>query len=215
MLKALIDNRAVSVDGGRTILDSAREAGISIPSLCHLDGSNHTTSCMICLVHEKSTGKFLPACATVLAEGMEVETDNGPIRQMRKAALELLLSEHNGKCHTCVKHESCQLKKLARDYHANQHRYPDKSRQVIPLKVDYGRVIFDPGKCIKCCRCVHISERSGIRFGPALLGRGYNGHIGIPFGQSLDQGFDEIALECVNLCPTGALVRKETEFFII
>lgn len=98
MTKLTIDSREVEVDKGATILDAATKLGIEIPTMCFLKGYKPSTSCMLCVVKVNGSDRLLPACATVVQEGMTVESDSDHIRQVRKAALELLLSDHAGDC---------------------------------------------------------------------------------------------------------------------
>jgi ferredoxin len=98
MPRLTIDGRETEVPAGATILTGARRLGIEIPTLCFADGYEHFTSCMVCVVREKRSGKLLPACSARAAEGMTIETDGPEIRQARKDTLDLLLSEHVGDC---------------------------------------------------------------------------------------------------------------------
>ena len=93
-----IDNREVEVPAGATVLDAARKLGIEIPTLCHLDGRPALTSCMVCVVKVAGRGWLVPACAFRAEDGMEVESQTEPVLRARRAALELLLSDHVGDC---------------------------------------------------------------------------------------------------------------------
>ncbi len=99
----IIDNQEITVSDGCTILEAARQAGITIPTLCFLPGARPETSCLVCqvrLVDPNRPGFFktVPSCATLVQEGMVVESDSPAIYQSRKTALELLLSDHRGDC---------------------------------------------------------------------------------------------------------------------
>ena len=98
MLKLTIDHRAVEVPPGATLLEAARRLGIEIPTLCHLDGCAASTSCMVCLVKVKNPDRFVPSCAAPAVGGMEVESQTAEVQDARRAALELLLSDHPGDC---------------------------------------------------------------------------------------------------------------------
>ncbi len=98
MPKITIDNREVEVEAGTTVLDAAQKLGISIPTLCYLRGHEATTSCMVCVVKLAGANGLVPACGTVVRDGMRVESDSEEVREARKAALELLLSDHVGDC---------------------------------------------------------------------------------------------------------------------
>jgi len=98
MPKLFIDNREVEVDKGATILDAAGKLGIEIPTMCFLKDYKPSTSCMVCVVKVNGLDNLVPACGTVAKDGMRVESSSDQVRQARKAALELLLSDHVGDC---------------------------------------------------------------------------------------------------------------------
>jgi len=98
MPKVRIDNREVEVPAGATLLDAARQLGIEVPTMCHLEGLAPATSCMLCVVKVAGEQRLTPSCGRLAEEGMVVETDTPEVRDARRAALELLLSDHLGDC---------------------------------------------------------------------------------------------------------------------
>ncbi|MHC4302728.1 MAG: 2Fe-2S iron-sulfur cluster-binding protein [Planctomycetota bacterium] len=98
MPRVVIDNHAVEVPSGSTILDAADKSGIQIPTMCFLKGHRPLTSCMICVVRVEGLAKLVPACGTIAEDGMRVESNSDEVKQARRAALELMLSEHVGDC---------------------------------------------------------------------------------------------------------------------
>ncbi|NQT02464.1 MAG: (2Fe-2S)-binding protein [Planctomycetes bacterium] len=98
MPKLFIDNREVEVNNGATILDAAGKLGIEIPTICFLKDYKPSTSCMVCVVKVEGVASLVPACGTVASEGMRVDSSSEQVYQARKAALELLLSDHLGDC---------------------------------------------------------------------------------------------------------------------
>ena len=98
MLKVTIDNQVVEVAEGSTILEAARQLGIEIPTLCHLEGLPPQISCFVCVVKVNGNGRLLPSCATVAVDGMVVESETDEVRAARRTALELLLGDHLGDC---------------------------------------------------------------------------------------------------------------------
>ncbi len=97
-MKVTIDNRELEFEGELTVIEAAGRLGIEIPTLCYLSGYEYFTSCMMCVVRDKKTGRTLPACSAPVVDGMEIETQSEEIRAFRKSTLELLLSEHVGDC---------------------------------------------------------------------------------------------------------------------
>lgn len=93
-----INQRTITVTEGETILSVARREGIYIPTMCWIEELRPSTSCMLCLVKDINKGKLVTSCSALVEEGMDIVTDNDEIQDMRKSALELLLSEHYGDC---------------------------------------------------------------------------------------------------------------------
>jgi formate dehydrogenase major subunit len=149
-----IDNKEIQVKQGTTILEAAKQLGIEIPTLCHNDKITHTTSCFVCIVKDKNSGKFLPSCSAQVVDGMEIESSSDEVYEMRKTALNLLLSEHSGDCEApCT---------IACPAHANVEEYVREGKngnfleslkiikEKIPLPISIGRVC--PRFCEKDCR---------------------------------------------------------------
>jgi ferredoxin len=154
MLKITIDNREVEVEAGTTVLDAAQKLGIWIPTMCYLRGHAATTSCMVCVIKLAGTNGLVPACGTVVREGMRVESDSEEVREARKAALELLLSDHVGDCvgpcqMGCPAHMN--IPQMIRQIAAG-----DLSASIATVKQDIalpavlGRIC--PAPCEKACR---------------------------------------------------------------
>ncbi len=98
MAKLTIDNQTVDVPDGATVLDAADKLGIEIPTLCFRPGREPNTTCMVCLVRLADSGKLIPSCAAPAVDGMVIESETPEVHAARKAALELLLSDHLGDC---------------------------------------------------------------------------------------------------------------------
>lgn len=154
MTRLTVDAREVEVADGATILDAAKSVGIAIPTLCHLPGTGHYTSCMMCVVREASTGRLLPACSAPVREGMQVETDTPEVRAQRRHVLELLLGEHAGDCEapcrvTCPAGMDIPL--VIRLLAAGRTREAiAKVREAIALPGVVGHIC--PAPCEKGCR---------------------------------------------------------------
>ncbi len=99
-IQITIDGRAVDVEPGQTVLDAARKLGIDIPTLCYLEKCGPLTSCLACVVKVKANGvgKIVPSCGTVAQPGMVIESETDEVREARRTAMELLLSDHVGDC---------------------------------------------------------------------------------------------------------------------
>ena len=164
MPKLTIDNKKVQVAHGATILDAADKLGIEIPTMCFLKGYKASTSCMLCVVKVNGSNKLLPACGTIAQEGMKVESDSDEIRQARKAALELLLSDHAGDCigpcqAACPARMNIPL--MIRQIIAGNLRDAVITvKQDIPLPAVLGRIC--PKPCEQVCRRTQLDKAVSI-----------------------------------------------------
>ncbi len=160
MPKLVIDNREVEVAPGTTLLAAARALGIEIPTLCCLDGLEPPTSCFVCVVKVKGRPGLVPACATLATDGMEVESETAEVRDARRTALELLLSDHLGDCigpcqAVCPAHMNIPL--MIRQVAAGRMREAVATVKAhIPLASVLGRIC--PAPCERGCRRAQIPD---------------------------------------------------------
>ena len=98
MVKLTIDNKEIQVREGTRLIDAARDHGISIPSLCYKKELPHYTSCMLCIVKNKHTDKFIPSCSARVEDGMNIDASGPEVIALRRDALSLLLTEHRAEC---------------------------------------------------------------------------------------------------------------------
>jgi ferredoxin len=159
-----IDNRKVEVENGATILDAAKKLGIVIPTMCFLKDYEPATSCMVCIVEVEGLANFVPACATIAQEGMIVRSVSEQINQGRKAALELLLSDHLGDCLgpcevTCPAHMNIPLmiRQIASGEMGDAIATVKKD---IALPAVLGRIC--PKPCEKACRRADYDQAVSI-----------------------------------------------------
>ena len=149
-----IDGKTVTAEPGQTILQVAAANGISIPSLCYNQKISRTTSCFVCVVKDVKTGRFLPSCSACPAPGQEVESNTAEVADMRRTALNLLLSEHTGDCEApCTM--ACPAHAQVEEYvRAGKNGDFLESLKIvkkrIPLPMSIGRVC--PRFCEKDCR---------------------------------------------------------------
>lgn len=98
IMRIKIDNIEVEAEDGITILDAARLAGIDIPTLCHNDGVEPYSSCMVCMVRDKAKNNFVPSCSALAHDSMDIDASGEEVLSLRKKAVTLLLSEHRAEC---------------------------------------------------------------------------------------------------------------------
>lgn len=160
----LIDGKKISVAAGATVLEAARIAGAGVPSMCYREGCGRLTSCMVCLVKDGRTGRLLPSCSAPAADGMEILTGTPDVIAARKAALELLLSEHYGDCEGPCRRgcpAGMDIPQMLRQIGAGQLREAAITvKEHIPLPAVLGRIC--PAPCEKVCRRAQADEAVSI-----------------------------------------------------
>ncbi|MBR4169311.1 MAG: [Lachnospiraceae bacterium] len=204
-----INNVEVSAPEGSTILEAARLAQIEIPTLCFLKEINEIGACRMCVVEVKGARSLVTACVYPITEGMEVFTNTPKVVASRKKTLELLLSNHEKKCLSCVRSESCELQKLCKDYGIEDENKYDGERPQYELDTSAAHMVRDNNKCILCRRCVAACEKTQ---GIGVIGaneRGFKTYIGSVFDFDLADTSCVSCGQCIAACPTGALYEKD------
>lgn len=206
MVTLTIDNKKVTVPAGTTILEAAREKGIHIPTLCDDPRLEPYGGCRLCIVQLKGMPRPVTACTTPVSEGMEVETSNQQIESQRRTIVELLLSDHPNDCMVCEKAGDCTLQELAYFYGIRENRFAGERRTY--TKKDMNPFIErDMEKCILCAKCVRVCDEVQGVAAIDVANRGFTAKISPPFDKDLDC---EFCGQCVSVCPTGALLGKES-----
>lgn len=204
MITLTINGRKVTVSETSTILQAARLAGISIPTLCHHPKLTPFGGCRLCIVEVKNVPRPVISCNTAVSEGMEVSTSTPEIEELRKMVLELILSDHPNDCMVCEKAGSCTLQELAYAYGIRENEFSGE-RRVYSKRDGNPFVERDLEKCILCGRCVKACDEiqgvEAIDFGQ----RGFKSKICTSFDTDLDC---EFCGQCIAVCPTGALTGK-------
>ena len=157
-----INNRDVAVQAVTTLLQAARQAEAHIPTLCFLEGLSAVAACRLCLVEVsgvdgQSEPRLLAACVTKASEGMRVHTDTPRLLEIRRTVIELLFTEGNHVCATCVANGHCELQNLAvevgMDHSRLPYRFPERG-----VDLSHAQFGLDHNRCILCTRCVRVCD---------------------------------------------------------
>jgi NADH-quinone oxidoreductase subunit G len=172
-VKARINGMDVEVPDGTSILDAARPVQVRIPTLCKHPDLLPTSACGLCIVKIKGSRKMPRACATAVEEGMEITTHDPDLTEIRRATIELILSNHPNACLTCGRNGTCELQTLAGEFGIRQDCIPRYVRE-IEQDCSTGSIVIDFTKCIKCGRCIQVCQQVQNVWALSLLERGIN-----------------------------------------
>ncbi len=212
LVNLTINGKAVSVPADTMILEAAKQVNIKIPSLCHLHMDdikfdNHCASCRVCMV---SAGrKLVPACGTLVKEGMVVNTNSPEALKFRRNVVELMLSDHPKDCLSCVRNKDCELQEIAAELGIRKVRFSDGEQSTGTYDISTKSIVKDNSKCILCRRCETMC--SEVQTVKVLSGvnRGFNTEVSTFFGADLANTNCTYCGQCISVCPTGALVEKD------
>ncbi len=204
MINIEVNGQNVQAKSGETILTALKRIGISVPTLCHIEGLPPTGACRMCVVEVEGAPGLIPSCAYPVAPDMKIKTHSPRVLRARKTIVELLLSNHPDDCLYCVRNQTCELQKWAEQLGVRERRYAGEKGD---YKVDVSSpsIVRDPAKCILCGRCVRVCEEiqgvSAIDF----IGRGSRALVGTAFNDGLNVSSCVNCGQCILACPTGAL----------
>ena len=229
----VLNHRTVQFEHGRTILEVARENGVDIPTLCHLEGVSATGACRICVVAVEGMRTLVPACATPATGGMVVYTESARVVQARRVIINLLLESGN---HTCAaycrnaaswhqakraamaagKQEAlcpawgdCRLQDLAFRYQAFGLTGVTAERLYAPPDLSNPMIVRDASRCILCGRCVQACNAVQVNQAISFGYRGKDARIIAGGDRPLADSDCVFCGQCVQACPVGALVEKK------
>ena len=207
MVNLKIDNIPVEADEDSTILDVAKKQGINIPTLCHLKGINENASCRMCVVEVTGFRNLLTSCSTKVSNNMEIFTNTEKVLNARRQNLELIMDNHNKKCDTCNKNNSCHLQNLFEENNIIDNKNKVQKEE---YKIDNSSsyLVRDNSKCILCNRCVSVCKNIQD---VAVIGknrRGIKTHIGCAFDSDIKDVPCLACGQCILVCPTGALTER-------
>ena len=195
---------------GQSILELALANGIEIPNLCHDARLSPSGSCRLCLVEVEGQKGPVCACTLQIQPGMVVQTETEEVRAIRKTVLELLFYEHRGCCTTCDENGNCKLQKYAYEYQLSDDVFelPAGEERRENYTTGNEALEYDPGKCIRCGRCIRICEEVQADSALTFKARAASVEVTTAFDMPLNDSTCELCGQCISSCPTGALYER-------
>ncbi|TET36916.1 MAG: 2Fe-2S iron-sulfur cluster binding domain-containing protein [Planctomycetota bacterium] len=206
MINLKINDIPISIEEGASILDAAKKINIQIPTLCHHDDLCVAGNCRVCVVEQAGMKTLPTACSTPVTEGMEILTNTPRVLGCRRTIIELLLSEHNVDCPHCYRNVNCELQGLAEEYSVDNPKLislvTDES-----VEISSPSIRKDSSRCIRCQRCVRTCAELQHVTALCVANRGAEMKISTFMDRPMDQVVCTSCGQCINRCPTGALVE--------
>lgn len=203
-----INNKTIKAKRGDSILETLRRNGISVPTLCSMEGFTPTGACRMCVVEVEGTEDLVPSCSHPVEEWMKIHTHSPRVINARRTIVELLLSSHPDDCLYCIRNKNCELQDLAEELGIRERRLPLVKKKV-KKDPSSASIVRDPAKCILCGRCVRVcKDLIGIST-LDFIGKGMKTIVGPTFNNRLNISNCITCGQCIMSCPTGALHEKD------
>jgi NADH dehydrogenase (ubiquinone) Fe-S protein 1 len=208
LVEVYVNDKAVKVPSGVTVLQACEAAGINIPRFCFHDRLSIAGNCRMCLVEVEKAKKPVASCAMPIMAGMKVRTDTDMVKFAREGVVEFLLANHPLDCPICDQGGECDLQDITITFGSLQGRYKERRRAVEDK--DLGPFVkTDMNRCIHCTRCVRFADEIA---GNEMLGTSGRGNA-TEIGTYVEAFFDsELSGNVIDLCPVGALTNRPAAF---
>lgn len=213
-VKLTIDNKQIEVNKGTTLLKAARQMGVEIPTLCHmelhdLNIENKPGGCRICVVEVQGRRNLAPACITKCEDGMNIKTHNPRVLNARRTVMEFILSDHPKDCLICPKSGHCDLQDMANRLGIREIPGQDIAAMSTYRKDTSPSIIRELDKCIMCRRCEMMCNEVQTVGALSAVNRGFMAVVAPAFEQNLEYSPCTYCGQCVAVCPTGALTEVD------
>ena len=204
----VLDGKAIQTETGQTILRTAAENGVRIPTLCFHKDLSPSGNCRMCVVEIQGSRTLQAACVTPVVKDMVIQTNSERVIQDRRLTLGLMMANHTANCSYCDISSDCELQDLVYEYHVDAPAWGIKGTRY-RIDSDPNRYIHvDLNKCVLCRRCVQACAEIQVRDVLGIAQRGFGAEIVAGAGTTFEKARCEWCGQCVAYCPTGALSSK-------
>tara|TARA_Y100000389_G_scaffold193643_1_gene222633 strand:+ start:3001 stop:5757 length:2757 start_codon:yes stop_codon:yes gene_type:complete len=192
-----------SANTNETILDVSKRNGIEIPHLCFKEGMRPDGNCRVCVVEIEGERTLQPSCVRKVSDGMVINTENNRVIHSQKVVIELLQSDVSKEQYN----PNSELMYWADKLKVEQIRFPSK----IQNKHDFTHpaIAVNLDACIQCTRCVRACREEQVNDVIGYAQRGLSSEIIFDLDDSMGTSTCVGCGECVQACPTGALMPSK------
>jgi len=206
-----INGANISCRSGISILDAATENGIRIPTLCHHPHLEPVGACRLCMVEDEKSGRLWASCVRLVSQGMVIRTDSPTIKKHRTNIIRLMMANHPESCIVCNQGNRCELRQIAAELGVGStglYPMPHYTR----LEEANPFIVRDLSKCILCGKCIRADHELVVVGAIDYNLRGFKSRPATVHDLPLENSNCTFCGTCVSICPTGALVTKNTRY---
>lgn len=201
-----VDGVSVTVPAGSSVMLAAATAKRPVPKLCATDMLEAFGSCRVCLVEIEGRKGFPASCTTPVEAGMVVRTESPRLQELRAGVMELYLSDFPAED---ILGGWSEMHETIERIGVSATPYPRGENHLqAPVDESNPYFLFDPAKCIVCCRCVRACEEVQGTFALTIQGRGFDSVVAASQGEPFLESECVSCGACVQACPTQSLIEK-------
>ncbi len=207
MITVYVNGKATQVLKNTKVLHACAKAGYPVPHLCYHEDLPAFGNCGVCMV--EANGRTLRACSTPCEDGMQIKTTGKKLLDLRRDALEIILSNHPNNCPECIKNGRCELQDLAQEL-AIRHMNLKKVRRKYKGRDESSpSITLDQSYCVQCGRCTYVCNEIQDVHALENSERGFNTFVGPTFNRPLEKTECVKCGQCSAHCPVAAIYEND------
>lgn len=207
MITVYINEKPVQVAKGTKVLHAAAKAGYPVPHLCYHEDLPAFANCGVCVVEINK--RIVRACSTPCDDGMRVTTNSKKLLDLRREAVEIILSQHPNNCPECIKNGRCELQALAQQLAIRHLPLKHIHKKFKGQDTSSPSITLDQTYCIQCGRCVYVCQEIQAVNALENSERGFNTYVGPTFKRKLEDSECVKCGQCSAYCPVAAIYEND------
>ena len=207
MITVNVNGIDVEVQKDTKVVHAAKKAGFHIPVLCYVQDLPATGNCGVCMV--EANGRLIRACSTNCDPGMKIITHTKKLMDLRRNALQIILTNHPNNCPQCVRNGKCELQALSQELGVTSLPVETIARKNRKKDTSSVALTLDPAYCIQCGRCIEVCNEIQDVHALSYSNRGFDTYVGPSFNRTLNDSECVKCGQCSAYCPVAAIYETD------